>query len=623
MTAPTALNPVEFAQQLKNAISIEQVVSEYVPSLKRAGTSLKGLCPFHQEKTPSFNVHLEFQFYHCFGCGAHGDVVKFVQEIEKVDFMMALELLARRAGVAIPKFRGGQGRSSEQDQHMQRLREVCQWAAGFFTEQLNHHPRGRTARAYLNRRGLDDEFIDAFRLGYAPPDFDALLKAAERAGWRAETLAEAGLASRSERGRIYDRFRDRVMFPIEDRHGAVVAFGGRVLEDKGEAAKYLNSAETPIFKKSRLLYGFSRARKAIRDAGEVILLEGYMDWIALYRHGFGHALASMGTSFTEDQGRLVKQITRKAILLYDGDVAGQQAMFRSAEVLLRQGLEVYAAVLPAEHDPDTFIKAQGTEAMRDILARSPKVIDYFIEHVAVTCGLDRPEGKAEAVSKVAPLLLALSDPVLREGYIQHAAMRFGLKTETLEAALRRRRHRERNAPVDHAGAGDADVNTARGVVTEQNLLYILLSMQDRREAVLNVRAEWFATPMYRTLFERIQELEANRSGDADDARLDPFALCRDDEECQWMTRILLLPSQMIGGELKRIGERLDKALDFQVYRLKRNWIQRRKQELSLDLQTILGQAPLGKGQLEQIERLSRENLDQHAWLLKRSHDSPH
>ena len=358
----------DFVEQVKDAIPLDQLVAEHVPSLTRAGMNFKGLCPFHNEKTPSFHVKPDMGFYHCFGCGAHGDHLTFVQEMEKIDFKLALEQLARRAGMQMPALGFGDRPTPDDQRRLDQLRELCNWAEEFFIEQLRAHERGGLARDYLRGRGLSEEQVREYRLGYAPAGWDVLIKAAERRGWKPETLVEAGLAVHHEdTGNMTDRFRDRVIFPIADRVGQTVAFAGRLIEDREGAPKYINSADTPIFHKSDLLYGLRDAREAIRKTGEVTLLEGYMDWIAMHRHGLGNVLAGMGTALTEQQARMLRGMTGRVNLLYDGDEAGRKAMLRGAQLLLRQGLDVRAAVLPAEHDPDSYLQAEGTQAMRELV----------------------------------------------------------------------------------------------------------------------------------------------------------------------------------------------------------------------------------------------------------------
>lgn len=601
----------EFVQQVKDALRIDDVVRDYVPSLQRAGTAFKGLCPFHKEKTPSFHVHPEMGFYHCFGCGAHGDVIKFVQEIEKIDFRLALEQLARRLGMEMPAF-SGQRPSEEEDRRLAQLRELCAWAMEFFIEQMRVDPRGGLARDYLRRRGLSDDEIRQYRLGYAPDGYETLLRAAERRGWKAETVAEAGLASRTDRGSFIDRFRDRVIFPITDRVGEVVAFAGRLIENRENAPKYINSAETPIFRKNQLLYGLSDAREGIRETGSAILLEGYMDWIAMHRHGLKNALAGMGTALTEEQARLLRRLTGKVVLLYDADTAGQKAMYRATEILLRQGLEVHAAVLSEGEDPDSFLARQGTQAMRDILSQPPPALDHFIQQSARDFDLTRPEGKARAVDWLAPLLLAIEEPALREGYLVRAARGIGLRLETLEESLQRRKRRTAvyAEPWEEGGAEVPFDVEGMPSQTEQNLLYIVLRNWDRWEWLQQINPDWFQHPILRDLFERMYTCQRDVREGADPPA-DIFALADDETIRHWISRILLLPVRKFGGEVGDFDQVLPEALEFQILKLKKQAARRIKQRISGDLQLIMNEKPLGDGHLARIHDLSRENL--HEW----------
>lgn len=615
MSSAAPITPRDFAQKLKDHLAIELIVGEYVPSMVRAGNSYKACCPFHKEKTPSFHVNPEHGFYHCFGCHAHGDVIKFVMELEKLDFMAALELLARRAGLQVPRF-SGEERAPDEERRLQQLRELCAWAEEFFIRQLREHPRGSRAREYLIGRGLTDEQITQYRLGYAPDGYETLLREAERKGWKPETAAEAGLASRREQGGFIDRFRDRVIFPIADKTGQVVAFAGRILEKLDDVAKYINSAETPIFKKSRVLYGISAAREAIRDEDRAILMEGYMDWIAMHRRGIRNVLAGMGTALTDEQAQMVRRMTRHVTLLYDGDEAGQKAMARSTELLLKLGVEVRSATLPTEHDPDTFLDDQGVQAMRDILSQAPNAVDYLLEKAAKANDLLRPEGKAEAVGKIAPLLLAIEDPVLREGYCSRAAGRLGLRLETLEATLRRRM--PRRAEPAHADDGfepHYEEPEAEPTLTEQNLLYILFQKRDQWSLIQEVDPEWLPNQTLRSIFAKFYEVQKDvREGG--DPPEDLFSLCENNQQKVMLSRILLLPTQRFGGEVGRY-EMLEEAFRLQAFKLRRQWLQRRKRELIQDLQTILAEQAQQAQTLGAIDRLSKDGLTWRADVLER------
>lgn len=611
---PTSANPVEFAQQIKDLVRIDQVVAEYVPTLSRAGNGMKACCPFHNEKTPSFHVHPERGFYHCFGCGAHGDVIKFVQEIEKVDFMMALELLARRAGVTMPKFSGGAGHSEEHDRLIEDLRRLCAWAGEFFIEQLGNHPRGRIARQYLLKRGLSDEEIRKYRLGYAPDGFDTLLTAAGKRGWSAELVVQAGLASRRESGGFIDRFRDRVMFPIGDKMGEVVAFGGRIIEKKEDAPKYINSAETPLFHKSSLLYGVAMAREAIKKEGRIVLLEGYMDWLAMHRRGIQNALAGMGTALTDEQVRLIHRMASKVTLLYDADEAGQKAAFRGTEMLLRQGIEVTTVLLPEGEDPDSFLEAQGTAAMRERLAEATPAIDHFTEIVAGSVNLSRPEGQADAVGRLAPLLLAIQDPALRDGYISRTAGRLGLHSETVAAALTRRRARpfsDQRKPEIESRQGSVEDSASR---SEQNLLYLLLNAKEPWGYLGQINPEWFENQVLRGLYDQFARAWMDVREGAEPP-VDPFAFCADEVQSQWLSRILCLPMRQFGGEIETAPTA--EALQFQLHKLQKAASRQKDRQLKEDLKMILSQNPIGQGQLASIDQLHREAIERHEKFMAR------
>ncbi|MEN6626858.1 MAG: DNA primase [Candidatus Sumerlaeia bacterium] len=612
-------NPIEFAQQLKDLVRIDQVVGEYVHDLARAGTGFKACCPFHNEKTPSFHVHPERGFYHCFGCGATGDVIKFVQEIEKVDFMMALELIARRAGVTMPAFSSTGTRTEEHDKQLEDLRRLCAWAEEYFIEQLHEHPRGKLGRQYFHKRGLSDDEIRKYRLGYAPDGFETLITAAGKRGWSPELVVLAGLASRRDNGSFVDRFRDRVMFPIADRMGQVVAFGGRIIEPKEDAPKYINSAETPLFHKSSLLYGVFAAREAIKTEGRVILLEGYMDWMSLHRRGICNGLAGMGTALTEEQVRLIHRLASKVTLLYDADAAGQKAAFRGTEMLLRQGIEVSTVLLPEGEDPDSFLESQGTAAMRERLAQATPAIDHFTELIAKSVNLSRPEGQADAVGRLAPIILAIQDPALRDGYIARTAGRLGLRADTVAQALVRRRPRPLSRPSEPEIEEPQAPASETASRSEQNLLYLLMNAKEPWDWLGQINPEWFGSQELRALYDTFYRAWMDVREGAEPP-IDPFALCADEAQRQWLSRILCLPMRHFGGEIGRSADQAAQtaeALQYQLHRLQKEWSRRQDRQLREDLQIVLSQNPVGQGQLASIDKLHKEAIERHETFLGR------
>jgi len=557
-----ASNLKEFAQELKQRVGIEQVLADYIPTLHRHGRTLKGLCPFHNEKTPSFHVNAEFGFYYCFGCQAKGDVIRFVQDYEKVDFVLAVETIARRFGVPIPEFKSnftGEQRD-EAERKRQTLLAICKLARDFFRDQLSR-PNGSKARDYLAGRGLSPEQMQAYELGYAPDSFDGFLREAERRGYAADRVADAGLAVRRENGGFYDRFRNRVMFPITDHRGDVVAFGGRLME--GEGPKYLNSSDTPLFHKGKLLYGLTASREAIREAGRVILLEGYMDWIALHSLGLRNCLAGLGTAFGEEQARMLKRFTGEVVVCYDGDEAGRKAAFRATELLLAQDINVRLVALPEPHDPDSYIREIGTDAMREVIEQSPPALDAFVDQAASTFAVYTPEGKSQAAEWLTPLLAALTNPIMHDAYVGRAAARLGIDDQALRKLLARRRSpasREdaeaqkhfRAEPGGFAGAGGAKFSAG----IEKRELYLvhrLLQHLHYWDLFATLTPDLFSNPNLRNIFSRMHE----HARDLREGALpleDVFSLCSTEDETEILSRALMIGDHLAEGRLKSSGE---------------------------------------------------------------------
>ncbi len=377
-----------FADRVKQQADIVRVVGEYV-RLKKSGQNFSGLCPFHSEKTPSFAVHPVKQIYHCFGCGAGGDVFKFVMEMDKVTFPESVRAVAEKCGIAIPRAKERTPEERQQNQQRTSLVELHREAAAFFLQQLSGTPEGRAAKAYLLDRGLDSEAMVRFGIGFAPSGGDALLRVV-KTKYPDKVLETSGLFSRDQSGRLFDRFRRRVMFPIANDSGKVVAFGGRALGD--DLPKYLNSPETPIYTKSNILYHLDRAKEALRQRDFAVLVEGYMDAIAVARAGISNVVASCGTSLTESQVKLLNRFTRRIIVNYDPDTAGQAATERSLTILLEQGAEVRVLALPGGKDPDSFIRTEGAAAYTKLLTEAPPYVDYLISR-ASKMDMSTAEGK--------------------------------------------------------------------------------------------------------------------------------------------------------------------------------------------------------------------------------------
>ena len=421
-----------FAERVKQQADIVRVIGEYV-RLKKSGANFTGLCPFHQEKTPSFAVHPVKQIYHCFGCGAGGDVFKFVMEMEKSPFPEAIRTVAEKCGIAIPKPRERSPEERRENQQRSALVEMHRETAAFFSRALHDSSEGKVAAAYLEDRGLDREAMKRFGLGFAPSSGDALLRFLKQK-YPEKLLDVSGLVSRDQSGRAYDRFRRRIIFPIANEAGKVIAFGGRAMGD--DTPKYMNSPETPIYTKSTVLYHLDRAKEALRQSDFAILVEGYMDAIAVARAGIANVVASCGTSLAEPQIKLLGRFTRRVIVNYDPDTAGQAATERSIALLLESEFDVRVLALPGKADPDKFLKEQGVDAYRNLLAQSPPYLDYLIARARQ---MDRTTaaGKVAALNFLMPYVQRLPNRLLRSEWATRIASELRVDEPVLREALRR------------------------------------------------------------------------------------------------------------------------------------------------------------------------------------------
>lgn len=398
--------PQSFIQDLLNRVDIVDVVEAYVP-LRRAGSNFSARCPFHTEKSPSFTVSQTKQFYHCFGCGAHGTAISFLMEHQGMGFVDAVKDLAARVGMAVPE-QAPDPKRQEKAEAAQDLVEVMQTAANFYKAQLKASER---AISYLKKRGLSGEIAARYGLGYAPDGWQGL--EAVFPDYQSRSLTEAGLVILNDEGRRYDRFRDRVMFPIHNQRGAIIGFGGRVI-DQGEP-KYLNSPETPLFEKGRELYGLFQARGAIRDAGRVVVVEGYMDVVALAQYGIGYAVATLGTATTPWQVQKLLRQTDNVVYCFDGDGAGRRAAWRALENSLAQlqdGKQVRFLFLPPEHDPDTFVRENGKDAFARLLDGAPPLSEILVRELSGRVDMRTAEGRAKFLQEAKPLVKQIAAPML-------------------------------------------------------------------------------------------------------------------------------------------------------------------------------------------------------------------
>lgn len=444
----------EVKDEIRRRTDIVELVSTHA-GLKKSGRYYKGLCPFHQEKTPSFHVDHERGLFHCFGCGQGGDIFDFVMLTAHLTFTEAAEELARRAGVRFDVSPEAAKRESEREQLLRALDA----ARGHFQAMLG--PQGQKARDYLARRGVNAEIAGRFHLGYAPPGWEGLLTALRAKGYPPAVLERAGLVqARSGGDGYFDVFRDRLIFPILDLQDRTVAFGGRALDDAGPT--YLNSKETPAFVKGRTLYALGWAREAIRESGEVLVVEGYMDALACHQFGFRHAVASLGTALTADHVALLRRFASRVVLIYDSDQAGEAATERG--LLLFEEAEVSArvAVLPTGEDPDAFIKKRGPEAFGRLLTEALPMFEYRVEAALRRHDASSREGKVALVDEVLTVIQSVANPVRRAEYLRALAGRFDVPEDALRQRLRTRQRSGRSPRQDAGGV------TQRGDVTPRS-----------------------------------------------------------------------------------------------------------------------------------------------------------
>ena len=423
-----------FAEKVKQQADIVRVVGEYV-RLKKTGKDFAGLCPFHQEKTPSFTVSPLKQIFYCFGCGKGGDVFNFVMDMEKCEFPEALRIVAEKCGISLPRPKERSAEERKENQQRSVLVEMHREAQAFFVKQLEGTLEGKAARAYLEDRGLDKNAIARFGIGYAPSGGDLLLRHF-KSKYNEKLLTDSGLISRDQGGKLFDRFRRRITFPIANESGKIVAFGCRALGD--DQPKYLNSPETPIYSKSNVLYHMDRAKEGIRREDFAILVEGYMDAIAVARAGISNVVASCGTSLAETQIKLLGRFTRRVVVNYDPDAAGQSATERSLSLLLERDFEVRVLALPPigdkKADPDLFIREKGAEEYLKVLKEAPTYVDYLIGR-ARQMDLTTAEGKRHAVNFLLPYIQKIPDRLLRSEWATRIAQQLRLDEPVLRAAF--------------------------------------------------------------------------------------------------------------------------------------------------------------------------------------------
>lgn len=506
--------PDSIIDEIRTASDIVDVISQHVP-LKKRGKNYTGLCPFHQEKTPSFSVSADKQMFYCFGCGKGGNVFTFVMEHDKVSFVEAARTLAKRAGIVIPEETTEDSAKATENE---KLYAACRIAAEQFTRNLLESVEGKLALEYFKHRGFSQETIGRFGLGYSMNAWDGLARHVERAGLDAGTFERAGLIMKREDGSgLYDRFRGRTMFPVFSPSGRVIAFGARKMRDDDPLGKYINSPETPIYDKSRNLYALSQAREAIRAQEFAVLVEGYADAISLYQSGSENVVSSSGTALTEDQIRLLGRYTRAVTLVYDADSAGSKATLRGVDLVIEGGLDVRVVRLPAGEDPDSFVRKHGGAEFRKLLDRAVSFIDFKAEFFRDQGLLATPEGKTKAVRSIVETLARMNDELKRTFFLKSVAEKYDIYESVLYRELERilgagsaRSRSEPGrepAPSLVGGSGETSPRPPLPSAAEQDLLRVILEHKGEAISFIfsHITVEHFIHPLSKAALAVILE----------------------------------------------------------------------------------------------------------------------
>lgn len=486
---------------IRERVDIVDVIREYIPALKKAGRNFKACCPFHGERTPSFTVSQEKQMYYCFGCQEGGDVFKFVMKMDNSGFAEAARKLADRAGI---EWKASDRLLGPQEKERLRIKEALEFACGFYSRELSSKA-GEGARKYLSSRKVSPEILEKFEVGFAPAAGFVFVEAASKAGYSAEILQKAGLATRWQDGRLRDYFRGRVLFPIRNARNEVTGFGGRILGE-GEP-KYLNSPDTPVFSKGKALYGIAQAVQAARKKGEFILLEGYMDVLAVHQFGIERAVAPLGTALTADHCRFIKRYADNAILLFDPDEAGIRASIKGAGLLIEAGIFVKVGSLGSLLDPDEFLHKHGRDAFEKVLSGAEDLIEFQTAALVKGRGPSlRPDEKAKAASVLLETISKQPDPIIRQEWVKHVAGKLNVTENALYARLEKKK-----APF--AGPSPASAPAGKEIPPlELDLIHLLLKQPGLIKQAESLSEKDFQSPSCWKVFLAVEGLSGAGAG---------------------------------------------------------------------------------------------------------------
>lgn len=511
----------DIISRVRDSVDIVDLVSGYV-SLKKTGKNHTGLCPFHAEKTASFSVNPDKQIFHCFGCGAGGDVFKFIELQEGLNFPEAVRALAGRTGIALPTDSRSLGQDKKSEGERKVLLKIVADAVEYFRKELEG-PAGSAARAYLKKRGVTDAIVQDFALGYVKPDWDGLLRHLKQKGYALGQIERAGLiVKRSESEGYYDRFRGRIIFPIRDIAGKVIAFGGRVMDDS--LPKYLNSSETPLYSKSNTLYCLDMAKESGRRQGYFIIVEGYLDAIACHQYGVRNAVATLGTALTEGHLRLMRRFSDKLVLIFDPDPAGVKASLRGFDLFMTSGMKVNVVSLPDGDDPDTFLQKHGHDAFAACLRKSVKFMDFVLEQVLKSGSLASIDDKVQKAEEMLEFIIKIPSGIERDYYIRKTAEALDLNETVLRQEIPK--HSRRAASASGGAKGSVPVPAwGHRPKAEEILIHLMLKDEEiARSLKEQIQPQDFTDPLFQRAVQRIFDA-LEKTG-----RLDMGALIQDEDE---------------------------------------------------------------------------------------------
>ena len=496
--------PDETVRRIQEHIDIVDVVSHYL-TLKKRGQNYVGLCPFHHEKTPSFVVSPAKQLFHCFGCGAGGDVFGFLMKADSLAFPEAVRVLAERAGISVAP-PSASAQDSAEISSKESILKIQQAAADYYHDLLLNHPGAKNAREYLKQRAVQPETINNFLLGYSLPLWDGLLKHLQGCGWSPGEIEQAGLAIIREDGKgHYDRFRDRIIFPIRNLQGKIIAFGGRIYGTTGHDGslpKYMNSPETALYTKGHHLFALDKARRGVTQSGSLVIVEGYLDALAAHQAGISNVVATLGTALTPEHLHLVRRFTHKVILVFDPDLAGIRAALRTVDLFISSGVHAQVVLLPGREDPDSFIRNHGSEAFKDLLSKSVGLLDFALRQIVSNASKKTLEEKLRIVDEVLPVLANIPNHVERSHYLIWVADQLGVQERDLGMELARSLKQSKKVPK---GEAFLTIKATPQYPAEEEMLIKLLLQGKVRVDVLQGRVQPndFTDPRMGQLFTHI------------------------------------------------------------------------------------------------------------------------